>query len=117
MSNGAFINLNEMRDRIVKEFKQTPLPDDNTISYNCLTRDLQLFTGREMIIQIAMWRKLGVIIRKANIQERTLPDGTEGTLFVVQMEPNNHSICPLCCSLQFMVNGVGYFTKDERIAR
>jgi hypothetical protein len=84
------------------------------------TGTMNVFSAKEFLPQIKLWKAMGAVSRYSNIREIKVKNET-AYLFVVQSslddEERRDGMCGLSAGYGLMVEGCGYITTDKNILR
>lgn len=105
----------ETRDEAILSVKQLEeTPTDKVITLIRKTGSFCAYTTREWLLQCADWKKLKVVIYKANI--RPIKCGYAGDAWLMTVTPPEEvgaSFCALAMAFGIMVDGFSYISKDR----
>ena len=107
----------ETRDEAILSVKQLEeTPTDKVITLIRKTGQFTAYTTHEWLLQCAEWKKLKVVIYKANI--RPIKCGYAGDAWLMTVTPPEEvgaSFCPLAMAFGIMVDGFSYISKDKEL--
>jgi hypothetical protein len=112
-------HTNDTRLEMELSFKQR---EKNDVVFTIIKRTgtMNVYSAKEFLPQIKLWKAMGVVSRYSNIREVKVKNET-AYLFVVQSslddEERRDGMCGLSAGYGLMVEGCGYITTDKNILR
>jgi len=108
-------NTDETRDELQVAVKQ--LFEEPTDEYITLVQHLgvfNVFSQKEFLAQLKLWKQKKCVLLDCNIHEREIA-GRKITFFVVQPPDDKDmpSVCPLAMAMGFLVSGFTYICKNK----
>ena len=99
--NEAWISYNSMEDT------------DVCFTLQHITGRFRMLNLRELLIQIKLWKDMGVVCLSENINERKFGDKTAWSVVIQLPDLEDCKICPLSLAFETMVSGCTYVVRDK----
>ena len=108
-------NTDETRDELKVSIKQLfEEPADEYVTLLHSQGVFSVYTQKEFLPQLRVWKQAKCVLLDCNIQEREIA-GHKITFFVVQPPDDEQmsGVCPLAAAMGFLVSGFTYICKNK----